>query len=195
MSLWLGSIHRLLVKEGEQGGPDLYQPGATPWFGLRLRCGNSLIGARRAVWTIEQLRQGQHASAEAVPPRLLRPGEARQPNEVYHFLIFVPDMVPTARDALMRQHWPQACTAARTWLTKQVRPKWSEPEIALLKTICDAIDRHWASYAQERAQALEATACTASVWPTPSDAAEALQSWPGSRRARADARTPGGRNR
>ena len=179
LSLWLGSIHRLLVKEGEQGGPDLYQPGATPWFGLRLRCGNSLIGARRAVWTIEQLRQGQHASAEAVPPRLLRPGEARQPDEVYHFLIFAPDMVPTARDALMRQHWPQACTAARTWLTKQVRPKWSEPEIALLKTICDAIDRHWASYAQERAQALEATACTASVWPTPSDAAEALQPGPG----------------
>ena len=59
-----------------------------------------------------------------------------------------------------------------------MRPKWSEPEITLLKTICDAIDRHWASYAQERAQALEATACTASVWPTPSDAIAALRPGP-----------------
>ena len=63
LSLWLGSIHRLLVKEGENGGRDIYQSGATPWFGLRLRCGNSLIGARRAVWTTEQLRRGEHAWA------------------------------------------------------------------------------------------------------------------------------------
>ena len=44
LSLWLGSIHRLLVQEGENGGRDIYRSGATPWFGLRLRCGNSLIG-------------------------------------------------------------------------------------------------------------------------------------------------------
>jgi hypothetical protein len=130
------------------------------------------------VWTIQQLQRGLHTGSEAVPPRLLRPAEARQPDEVYHFLVFDPDMVSAARDALMRQHWPEDCTTARTWLTKQVRPKWSGPEIALLQTICDAIDRHWASYAQERARALEATACTASVWPTPSHAAAALQPGP-----------------
>jgi hypothetical protein len=178
LSLWLGGIHRLLVKEGEQGGPDLHQPGATPWFGLRLRCGNSLIGARRAVWTVEQLQRGRHASADAETPRLLRPGEARWPDEIYHFLVFDPEMVPAARDPLMRQHWPDACAAARTWLTKQVRPKWSASDIALAKTICDAIDRHWIDYARGRAQALEATACTASVWPTASNAAAALQPGP-----------------
>jgi hypothetical protein len=54
LSLWLGSIHRLLFAKGENGGRDLFQSGATPWFGLRLRCGNSLIGGRRAVWTTDQ---------------------------------------------------------------------------------------------------------------------------------------------
>ena len=61
LSLWLGCIHRLLLRTGENGDRDLFQSGATPWFGLRLRCGNSLIGARRAVWTKEQLKRGEHA--------------------------------------------------------------------------------------------------------------------------------------
>jgi hypothetical protein len=178
LSLWLGCVHRLLVKEGEQGGPDAYQPGATPWFGLRLRCGNSLIGARRAVWTVDQLRAGKHAGQDGDVPRLLRPGETRQPHEIYHFLVFDPDMVPAARDPLMRQHWLDECASVKEWLTKQVRPKWRTDEITLAQTICDAIDCHWDTYAQERAKALAATACTASVWPTPSDAASALQPGP-----------------
>ena len=36
---------QLLVKEGQNGSRDVYRSGATPWFGLRLRCGNSLIGS------------------------------------------------------------------------------------------------------------------------------------------------------
>ena len=102
LSLWLGSIHRLLVAKGENGGRDRYQPGATPWFGLRLRCGNSLIGARRAVWTADQLRQGKHYGKESAVPRLLKPGEARGKDEIYHFLVFDEDMVPTHADKLMR---------------------------------------------------------------------------------------------
>jgi len=178
LSLWLGCVHRLLVKEGEQGGPDVYQPGATPWFGLRLRCGNSLIGARRAVWTVDQLQTGKHVGQDGAIPRLLRPGEARQPHEIYHFLVLNPEMVPAARDPLMRQHWPDDCASVKEWLTKQVRPKWRTDEVTLAQTICNAIDRHWDTYAQERAKAVAATACTASVWPTPSDAASALQPGP-----------------
>ncbi|MEA3411654.1 MAG: hypothetical protein U9R74_08950, partial [Pseudomonadota bacterium] len=59
LSLWLATIHRLKVREGENGAPDIYRSCATPWFGLRLRAGNSLIGARRAVWSEEQLTRGR----------------------------------------------------------------------------------------------------------------------------------------
>jgi hypothetical protein len=55
LSLWLATIHRLKVRSGENGRPDIYRTCATPWLGLRLRPDNSLIGARRAVWTEEQL--------------------------------------------------------------------------------------------------------------------------------------------
>ncbi len=95
LSLWLGCIHRLLVHEGENGSSDKFQPGATPWFGLRLRAGNSLIGARRAVWTTDQLRNKEHFGSNGAIPRLLKPGEQRADNEIYHFLVFDEDMVPT----------------------------------------------------------------------------------------------------
>jgi hypothetical protein len=178
LSLWLGSIHRLLQKKGENGGRDVYQPGATPWFGLRLRCGNSLIGARRAVWTAEQLQQGKHGGNNGETPRLLKPGEQRADNEIYHFLVFDEDMVPTHTDRLMRSFWPERCAAAKKWITQQVKSKWKPEEIEEALAICDLIDQNWEQYAEQRAKALEATACTATVWPTLSDSKEATAPGP-----------------
>lgn len=178
LSLWLGSIHRLLQKKGENGGKDIYQPGATPWFGLRLRCGNSLIGARRAVWTKEQLSKGKHVGDNGDIPRLLKPGEKRGENEIYHFLVFDEEMIPTHGDKLMRQFWPQYCTKAKEWLTKQVKPKWKDSEVKDASTICDLIDNHWEKYSEQRTKALDKTACTATVWPTLSNSSEAINSGP-----------------
>ena len=160
LSLWLGSIHRLLQRKGENGGRDIYRPGATPWFGLRLRCGNSLIGARRAVWTTDQLRQGKHGGKNSKTPRLLKPGEKRGENEVYHFLVFDEEMIPTHTDQLMHQFWPERCAAAKRWITQQVRPKWENEEIREALEICNLIDRHWEQYAKERAKALKDTVRT-----------------------------------
>lgn len=178
LSLWLGSIHRLRVARGERGGRDTYQPGATPWFGLRLRCGNSLIGARRAVWTVDQLRQGTHVGKQGDVPRLLKPGERRAENEIYHFLVFDVEMVPTHSDKLMRDFWPERCAAAKKWIAQQVKPKWSADEIKEALEICDLIDEHWAKYAGQRHDALEQTACTASVWPALSSSPEAVSVGP-----------------
>jgi hypothetical protein len=178
LSLWLGSIHRLLQTRGENGNRDRYQPGATPWFGLRLRSGNSLIGARRAVWTSEQLRKGQHYGKESAIPRLLKPGEPRKQDEVYHFLVFDEEMVPTHGDRLMRQFYPEACGAAKSWLKNQVKTKWSDVEIKEALDICALMDRHWEQYAGQRAEALDATACTATVWPEPANSAAAIAPGP-----------------
>lgn len=306
LSLWLGSIHRLLVNEGDNGGRDIYQSGATPWFGLRLRCGNSLIGARRAVWTSEQLRRGEHAWAskliqqvqsdveqlkehttpeafasfrkqsldlitkinwdeladdanecrgqvvrfcecarerntaglskddkklyekrqttwkwvsnqkdqdellalydllsegrirqverisfdiflsldehhsevKAGLPRLLKPGEPRGDNEIYHFLVFDPEMVPTRSDKLMKSFWTDDCDTAGEWVKKQVSPKWTKEPLNEAIAICELIDQHWLTYAQQRAKALDATACTATVWPIPANSPEAVSPSP-----------------
>lgn len=315
LSLWLGSIHRLLLHENKDTGRDTYQSGATPWFGLRLRCGNSLIGARRSVWTREQLARGEHAwaskliqnvqsdieaftsiddtlpraggsdavaageglfarfrketlnllckikwtelpddidkcralvvrfcecardkSTAGLPeaqlelynkrhttwraittqrdqddllalldllhdgrmrsverisfdiyktlpnqhaefkaglPRLLKPGESREEGQAYHFLVFDPEMVPTRSDKLMKSFWEDQCEAAGEWVSDQIKPKWSREQIAEAIEISDLIDGHWSTYAEQRTAALDATACTATVWPVPSSSPEA----------------------
>lgn len=178
LSLWLGTIHRLLVKEGENGDADKFQAGATPWFGLRLRCGNSLIGARRAVWTKAQLTSGKHYGNNSEVPRLLKPGEKRGKDEIYHFLVFDEEMVPTQQDKLMRSFWPERCGTAKNWLNKQVKTKWEQHEVKDALAICGLVDSHWERYAEERAEALDKTACTATVWPTPADNLEALAEGP-----------------
>ncbi|PYP82901.1 MAG: hypothetical protein DMF61_24875 [Blastocatellia bacterium AA13] len=178
LSLWLGSIHRLLLKKDERGGRDIYRPGATPWFGLRLRSGNSLIGARRAVWTEKQLLQAKHIGSGGDIPRLLKPGEKRGKNEIYHFLVFDEEMIPTHVDKLMRQFWPERCGSAKKWLKEHVKPKWSDHEIKEAVAICDLIDRQWERYSERRARALKETDSTATVWPTLSNSAAAIAKGP-----------------
>ena len=181
LSLWLGSMHRLRVREsgdGNGGGPDLYCLGAVPWFGLRLRAGNSLIGARRAVWKVKRLTDGDFFGKDAAIPRLLAPGESRGADEVYHFLVWDEDMTPAGRDKLMKAHWPAECARIAEWQKKQVRKKWTGQEAKLALALSARIDELWAAYAAERHGALARTACTASVWPTPSESAEALKAGP-----------------
>ena len=178
LSLWLGSIHRLLVRPEENSNPAIYKPGATPWFGLRLRCGNSLIGARRSVWTTDQLAKGKQFGNDSDVPRLLKPGEQRKESEIYHFLVFDEEMVPASRDSLMRIFWPDECETAKKWLNKQVKTKWAQPELKEALTICDLIDEHWLNYTEDRLAALQETACTASVWPEPSTSNTALNKGP-----------------
>jgi hypothetical protein len=149
LSLWLGSIHRLLVSEGKNSDQDIYQPGATPWFGLRLRCGNSLIGARRSVWTTTQLAKGKQYGTNSEVPRLLKPGEKRKEDGIYHFLVFDEDMVPAHKDKLMKSFWPDECDIAKDWLKDEVKAKWSQPELKEGLRLCNLIVG--LSYANEAA--------------------------------------------
>ncbi len=178
LSLWLASIHRLKVQTGENGAPDVYQPGQTPWFGLRLRAGNSLIGARRAVWTQEQLINGANLGKNAAAPRQLKPGEQRGEKEIYHFLVWDEDMAPAARDKLMKQYWSEDCLAINDWNKNQVKQKWSPEELAIGRDISIKIDDLWQDYAQYRITGLEKTQCTASVWPLAANDEAALKKGP-----------------
>ncbi|MCO8302178.1 Eco57I restriction-modification methylase domain-containing protein [Streptomyces sp. RKCA744] len=75
VSLWLNSMHEGLK---------------APWFGLHLRRGNSLVGARRAVYALEALKR--KAWLTTVPTdRPLRAGAAegqfQAGTEIHHFLL------------------------------------------------------------------------------------------------------------
>lgn len=179
LSLWLGSMHQLLVKDGEGQEPDIYKPGATPWFGLRLRAGNSLIGARLAVFTTAHLKAGKHTGANAVAPRTLRPGESRKKNEIYHFLLFDEAMVPAARDSFVKARRSIECDAVARWVKDHVRPAYDDERVLeVLLRISDTVDASLRSYWNQRDKALEETKCTATVWPEESGSEHALRAGP-----------------
>ena len=175
LSLWLSTIHRLKIAEGSEDSQPLFKPAATPWFGLRLRAGNSLIGARRSVWKKDQLLRGKHYGKNAEIPRQLKPSEDRQPSEIYHFLVWDEDMAPAANDKLMREYWPDECDTIREWRNKQIKAKYTVEEVVRLERLSERIDELWQEYALARHQALLDTACTTTVWPTLQNSLEATR--------------------
>jgi hypothetical protein len=182
LSLWLSTIHRLKVSDGDEDNQPLFQPAATPWFGLRLRAGNSLIGARRSVWKKDQLLRGKHYGKNSEIPRQLKPGEDRQPSEIYHFLVWDEDMAPAANDKLMKEHWPDECEAIKTWRNKQVKSKCSVEEVVRLERLSERIDKLWKDYSISRQRALADSACTSTVWPTAQNSLAATRGGPTLRR-------------
>ena len=75
VSLWLNSMY----------------PGLkAPWFGLQLRRGNSLIGCRRATWTVDQLGDKpwkETRKDKVVPPKDRPLDTPLGSNEIHHFLL------------------------------------------------------------------------------------------------------------
>ena len=182
LSLWLSTIHRLRVADGDEYNQTFSQPAATPWFGLRLRAGNSLIGARRSVWKKDQLLRGRHCGRNSETPRQLKPGEDRCEGEVYHFLVWDEDMAPAANDQLMKKYWPDECDIIKRWRDNQVKSEYSVEEVSRLENLSQRIDDLWKEYSVSRQHALIETACTSTVWPKPQNSIDALRYSPSLRR-------------
>ena len=78
VSLWLNAI---------------FKGSHVPWFGLQLYNGNSLVGARREVFSSAQLTPGKGESGQAerdwraAAPKALPLTQAPQATEIYHFLL------------------------------------------------------------------------------------------------------------
>jgi hypothetical protein len=72
VSLWLNSMHEGLK---------------APWFGLHLRRGNSLIGARRAVYAAETLKKRAWLTTVPTDRPLAEKGQFLTGEEIHHFLL------------------------------------------------------------------------------------------------------------
>lgn len=97
ISLWLNSMHQGL---------------SAPWFGLHLRRGNSLIGARRAVYQKPKL--AKKAWLTTVPDD--RPlTEAIDVHEVHHFLLPSHGWGAVAEAREAKELRPDSVAALKTW--------------------------------------------------------------------------------
>jgi hypothetical protein len=168
LSLWLGTIHK---------------GGKSPWFGLRLAVGNSLIGARRQVFQTKDLTSDssrenpnwlglvpetislhpkEDTSVDPTPYRI----PTRPRGTVYHFLVPADGMADFERDARVKELMPDEARAIATWRAAALKP-FTKLEAQRLEALSDAVDRLWEQVVRERLLATREASDRIRVWGDP----------------------------
>lgn len=128
VSLWLNTI---------------YEGGFVPWFGTQLVNGNSLIGARRQVYRIENARSTSKGLRwYEMEPERLPLGTKRMPKkQIYHFLLGDPGMCSYS-DKVIKQLEPANIKKMKDWNKKFTSPVTEDEAITFLR-LSAAIDALW----------------------------------------------------
>ena len=144
VSLWLNTI---------------YKGAYVPWFGTQLVNGNSLIGARRQVYSQSALESGKWYDKA---PRRIMPGEERtkkgqheRTKEIYHFLLGDPGMA-NYTDKVVKGLEPENIKKIKAW-NKKFTSKFDEDELKTVLRLSESIDKLWKLTADERRKIEEAT--------------------------------------
>lgn len=135
VSLWLNTI---------------YEGGFVPWFGTQLVNGNSLIGARRQVYRVENTQSTSKGLRwyEMEPDRVPL-GTKRMPKkQVYHFLLGDPGMCSYS-DKVIKQLEPENIKEMKDWNKKFTSP-FTDDEVVTLLRLSAAIDELWEAQIQLR---------------------------------------------
>lgn len=117
-----------------------------PWFGLRLRRGNSLIGARRSVYAGSALRKDR-AWMKAVPqdrPLAQIDDDAGTSGSVFHFLLPSEGWgAGVEAPKQVRDLVPDEVTALKGWRSS-VRRKLSAKQVKELEALTQRAEKLWA---------------------------------------------------
>lgn len=144
VSLWLNTI---------------YKGAYVPWFGTQLVNGNSLIGARRQMYSQSALASGKWYDKA---PRRIMPGEERtrkgqheNTKEIYHFLLGDPGMA-NYTDKVIKSLEPENIKKIKAW-NKEFTSKFDEDELKTVLRLSESIDKLWKLTADERRKIKEST--------------------------------------
>lgn len=141
----------------------IYEGAEVPWFGPRLAVGNSLIGARRQVYSADDVKSGAYREK---PPTPAPVGQPRPAGSVYHWLLPDAGMVAFDGDKVIAELAPDAVKAIKAW-RKGFTAKITADELKILQALSDRADELWAAHLAERRRILEATRQEIPVWGQP----------------------------
>ena len=159
VSLWLNAIYG---EPSENGNPP--KAARVPWFGYQLFSGNSLIGARREVYSAGSLKKSGKAAWYNEAPRRLDPqAPTRAADEIYHFLLPDPGMANYS-DRVAKQLYTEDFDRLKVWRTALNKPL-EEHEILRLQQLSSAIDKLWAEHVKQIAADRRRTEDPLSLWP------------------------------
>jgi hypothetical protein len=144
----------------------IYDGAKMPWFGPRLAVGNSLIGARRQVYSPEDVLSGEYKK-KAPEPVPLGDGEgnfARRPaGTVYHWLLPDDGMAAFDKDKVIKELAPTEIQAIKDW-RKEFTKKITQAELKNLQALSDQADSLWQAHLRERMQVLSRTKEEIGIW-------------------------------
>ncbi|WP_439860866.1 Eco57I restriction-modification methylase domain-containing protein [Pseudomonas sp. MBLB4136] len=156
VSLWLNAI---------------FKGSHVPWFGLQLYNGNSLVGARREVFSTAQLTPGKGENGlperdwRAAAPKALLLTQAPQATEIYHFLLPAEGMGMVS-DKVVKALEPAAFEQFKQWRKAFTAPL-SKDELRRVQALSQAAEQLWQQHAEELARVRKATCDELHVWPDP----------------------------
>lgn len=136
-----------------------------PWFGYQLYNGNSLIGARRQVFEVSELtfKKAKDPSWLNSEPQELPMQQARQPQQIFHFLL--PDAAMASyTDKTVKARYPAQFKQLDEW-RKAFTASMNLSEIADLRRISQKVEQLWQDYRQQLKAERAKTADSYSVWP------------------------------
>ena len=141
-----------------------------PWFGYQLHHGNSLIGARRQVFSKSELsykKQKDPSWLNSVPGELAM-SEPRSPGLVFHFLL--PDLAMASySDKTVKARYPDDIKVLDGW-RKGFCASITADEQVTLERISAKVDKLWQAHRQQLTHERAQTCDSHPVWPAPSTA-------------------------
>ena len=149
VSLWLNTI---------------YQGGYVPWFRTQIVNGNSLIGARRQCYTLQQAQaEGPNAWYNNAPERVApNTNRSLRRQQVYHFLLGDPGMCAYT-DKVIKELEPEKIDTIKKWNKSFTKPL-NDSEADDVLRLCNQIDALWDAHTQLRRDIKEKTTDPLSVW-------------------------------
>ncbi|MHC5931616.1 Eco57I restriction-modification methylase domain-containing protein, partial [Nostoc sp.] len=138
VSLWLNCIYKPENRKA-----------FVPWFGMQLHCGNSLIGARRQVYSTTLIpREKKQPYWYDHEPQRVMVGEKLPDGVVFHFLLPDPGMA-NYTDKVIKSLAPNEIETINNWRKEFCKAFYDDFDVDRLVTLSQRIDELWQRHTDE----------------------------------------------
>ncbi|MCG6134003.1 MAG: N-6 DNA methylase [Nostoc sp. LLA-1] len=138
VSLWLNCIYKPENRKA-----------FVPWFGIQLHCGNSLIGARRQVYSTTLIpREKKQPYWFDHEPKRVMVGDKLHDGVVFHFLLPDPGMA-NYTDKVIKSLAPNEIETINNWRKDFCKATYDDFDVDRLVTLSQRIDELWQRHTDE----------------------------------------------
>ena len=136
-----------------------------PWFGLRLRSGNSLVGARHAVYDAAVVQKAMPKARMATAPRPIPLHGALGTTGIFHFLLPASGWGAAGSNSEIKKVAPERAKQLRDW-SRRVSKKPTKTELKELRSLTERMDHLWGLATRRMVEAEKQSRRSVAVWGT-----------------------------